>query len=167
LNNRTAVARWAAAASAIPYTDEICQSVVVALFQIAPIDLLRPHIPIEMWGWIKRRPILPYTYNGVLSAAHITVITHVRRLGDIDILKSYFVLVWGQCAFHHHNLLEMESSIRENFGVIGMDHHRKDLIQRLDHVLLQLNLRGDTPFTREVKAQCTRLKNVLLEVDGR
>ena len=46
LNNTFAVSRWAAAASVIPCTDEIGQSMVKALCRIAYIALLRPHIPI-------------------------------------------------------------------------------------------------------------------------
>lgn len=42
------VARWAAAASALPYTEEIGSSVVNALLQIASVDSLRPHIPTEL-----------------------------------------------------------------------------------------------------------------------
>ena len=44
LNNTIAVSMWAAAASAIPYTEEVGQNVVDALFQIAHLDLPRPHI---------------------------------------------------------------------------------------------------------------------------
>jgi hypothetical protein len=167
LNNKIAVARWAAAASEIPYSEEVGQSVVIALFQIAMIDFLRPHIPIEMWGWMKRQPTLPYIYNGVLRAADVIICSHVRRLGDIDILKSYFLLVWDQRACHPRNLLEMETSIREDFGGMGMGHHRKDLIQQLDPVIGRLNSRAETPSMRRTKLQYTRLKDLLLEVDRR
>jgi hypothetical protein len=34
----------------------------------------------------------------------------------------------------------MEASIRRNFGGIEMQHHRKDLIERLDHVIRRLDL---------------------------
>jgi hypothetical protein len=59
LNNRTAVSRRAAAAPAIPHTDEVGQSVFNALLQISFFDLLRPYIPLDVWGWMKRQPSLP------------------------------------------------------------------------------------------------------------
>ena len=53
--NKDTVARWAAVTSAIPYTEEVGQSVVDALLQIASVGSLRPHIPIGIWAWLKRR----------------------------------------------------------------------------------------------------------------
>lgn len=168
LNNKIAVARWAAAASTVSYTEEVGQSVVVALFQIALIDLLRPHIPADMWAWLKRRPSLPFTYNGFAKAPDVVIITCVRRLGDIDILKSYFLLVWTyRNAFHPRNFHEMQTSIREDFGGIGMEHHRQDLVEGLDHVLGEF-CRDDEPSAkREAKIQYIKLKDLLLELDGR
>jgi len=64
LNSTIAVARWAAAASAILYTEEVGSSVVDALFQIAWVDFLRPHIPVDIWGLLKRQPPLPPMYHG-------------------------------------------------------------------------------------------------------
>ena len=54
--DKDTVARWAAATSAIPYTEEVGQGVVDALLQISYFDSLRPHIPIGIWAWLKRRP---------------------------------------------------------------------------------------------------------------
>ena len=42
------VQQWAAAASAVPYTDEIGQSVADTLLHIASNDSLQSHIPIDM-----------------------------------------------------------------------------------------------------------------------
>jgi hypothetical protein len=53
------VQQWAAAASAVPYTDEIGQSVVDTLLQIASSPFLQPYIPIDMWSWLRKSPSLP------------------------------------------------------------------------------------------------------------
>lgn len=164
LNNKVAVTRWAAAASAIPYTEEVGQSVVVALLQIASVRFLRPHVPIDMWGWIKRPPSLPLTYNGRLDVTHTALIPYIRRLGDIDILKSYLFLVWtDRDPFRPGSILAMETSVREVFGGIGMEDHRQDLIEHLDRVLEQLNRRPESLSVREVKKQYSTLKDLLGE----
>ena len=168
LNNTIAVSRWAAAASAIPYTEEVGRSVVDVLFQISYIDFLRPHIPIEMWEWVKRRPPLPPMYHGLSDGARAPTVAYVRRLGDVDLLKSYLLTIWtDQWIFHYDQIHEVESSIREDFDGIEMAHHRKDLVERLDHVLGQLGRVEETPWVREAKAQYTGLKDALLEVDRR
>lgn len=167
LNKKIAVTRWAEATLAISYTEEVGQSVVVALFQIASIHLLRPHIPVSMWGWLKRRPSLPRTFNGQLNIHHAALIAYLRRLGDVDILKSYFLLVWTvRDSFHPNHIRVMEDSIREVFNGTGMEHHRKDLIEQLDRALEQSNPLHGSPPVRELKAQYTRLRGLLLEVGG-
>lgn len=167
LNKKSAVARWAAAASAIPYTDQLGQNVIDALFQIAFIDLLRPHIPIHMWEWMKRRPSLPPMYHGLLQGPRSTTVAYVRRLGDIDLLKSYFLLVWtDQCLLLSGRIHEVESSIREDFGAVGMGSHRKDLLKRLDHVINQLDHRSYPDWAEDARVQYTRLRELLLEVDA-
>ena len=88
LNNKVAVARWAAAASAISYTEEIGQSVVDALLRVAYIDLLRPHIPIDIWRWMKRQTSLPSVYHGDPSRGDASTLHFIRGFGDIEILKS-------------------------------------------------------------------------------
>jgi len=45
---------WAAAAWEVPYTDEIGQSVVDTLLQIASYGYLQPHVPISMWSWLNK-----------------------------------------------------------------------------------------------------------------
>ena len=204
LDNQTAVSRWAKAALAIPRTEEVGQRVVDALFQIASFDSLRPHIPTEIWSFLKNQPPLPPVYCGIQWAGYVGIVAHVRSLKDIELLKSYFLLVWTD----RHNLLpqdlrEMESSIREDFGGSGseMEHHREDLIGQLDRVLSVLGRgprriwlaravtqfyriresvfdpldrlverldRGQAyPSVRRAKRRYTKLRNVLLEVDGR
>ena len=168
LNNAVAVSRWAAAASTIPYTDEVGQRVVDALLQIAYIDLLRPHIPVDMWGWIKKRPSLPHMYHGLPDGACATTVANVRRLGDVDILKSYFLLIWSdQCLPLSTGVNEMEGSIRKDFGGDGMENNREELIARLDLVLGRLDRRRESNFVREARVEYTKLKNALQEVHRR
>ena len=50
-HEKSRVTRWAAAVSALSYTEEVGQSVVDALLQIASITSLRPYIPIGVWEW--------------------------------------------------------------------------------------------------------------------
>ena len=166
LNNKIAVSRWAAAALATPHTEEVDRNVVDALFQITTIDFLRPHIPIEIWRWLKRRPSLPPVYRGVQWAAYLGTVAYVRTLGDINILTSLFLLVWSdQCTPHLTNLREMESSIRQDFGGAKMKRHREDLIERLDRVLLLLDRMEDPSYVQVTRVRYTKLKDVLLEVD--
>jgi hypothetical protein len=91
------IQRWAAAASAISYTEdeEVVRSVVDVLLQIASRCKLLPHIPTETWSWLTKWPDLPSVYLGrrVGTCAH--VVKAVRALKDIEILKSYFLLVWS------------------------------------------------------------------------
>lgn len=171
LKNKIAVARWAVAASETPYTEEIGQSVVDTLFQIAYIDPLRPHIPISTWGLLKKQPSLPHMYYGIARGGSADVVAHVRGLGDIDILKSYFILLWTDLYVPDSSRTHaMKRSIREDFGGTEMKEHRADLLERLDHVLERLDQHleyslYDTLF-REAKTHYTELKDALLEVDG-
>ena len=71
---------------------------------------------------------------------------------------------------------EMQISIQEDFGGIGMRHHRMDLIQRLDHVLERLGrglgyLNQHNPEFEEhhlsgMKSAYQKLRETLLGVDG-
>ena len=64
LNDTVVVSGWAAAISAIPYTDHLGQNIIDAPFQIACLRFLWPHIPIEIWRLLKRRPPLhPHTVD--------------------------------------------------------------------------------------------------------
>ena len=99
LNNKIAVSRWAAAASAIPYTEEAGQNVIDALLQITSSDLLRPRIPIYMWGWMKMRPSLPSMYHGLLQPIS-PILAYIRGLGDLDLLNSYYLVTWSDVLHH-------------------------------------------------------------------
>ena len=177
LHDRYTVARWAAAALAVPYTEEAGRSVVDALLQIASIDSLIPYIPIDLWAWLKELPSLPPGCRGRLAGRKETVVSHVRGLEDIEILKSYLLLIWSEWNFlYTSGLEEMQISIREDFCGTGLKHHREDLIKRLDDVLGELDRGWDyierhKPGINQYQLHRARmdyrmLKETLLAVDG-
>lgn len=173
------VVRWATAVLAIPYTEEVGRSVVDATLQIASFNSLRPHIHIGVWALFKNRPSLPHTFYGRSLGTEPEVIGHVRGLGDLEILKSYFLLVWSEWdRISYGGLDMMEMSIREDFCGTGMARHRQDLAHRLDHILGELG-RGpgyfrqysgwDGDLNREIytrKKHYGKLKDVLLEEEA-
>ena len=174
--NSNTVAWWAAAALAVPYTEEVGQSVVDTLLQIASVDGLRPYIPVDVWALLKRRPSLPPVCRGRFAGTEGSIVHRVRELGDVDILESYLLLVWSE--WHHVDLegvTEMGTSIREDLSGLGMGHHREVLIKRLDHVLGQLGrgfqyLSQHNPILREhhilvAKQKYKDLQRILLDVD--
>ena len=135
-----AAARWASAVLATPFCEEVGQSVVDALLRISQWDTLRPHIPIGIFAWLKRQPFLPYRRKGLGYPPGSGVIRYIRCLGDIEILKSYFLLIWS----HWYILSEWQAndtqvSLGEDFRGITMQHHRKDLTERLGYILKQLD----------------------------
>ena len=172
------VARWVAAVSSVPYSDNVGWSVVSTLLQLASTEILRPYIPIDVWALMKKQPSLPVVCGGRDSGNDRAVVHHVRGLGDFDILKSYFLLVWSEWnALEDSGFAEMQVSIVEDLGGIEMLHHRADLIKRLDYVLRTLDL--GLEYLRQYKPRFTedsvgerkerygRLKEALLEVDRR
>ena len=171
----TAVVRWAAAALEVPDTKGVRRSVVDTLLQIASVAPLRPYIPIQMWSWLKRKPTHLPLCLGQHWEANADIVCHVRELGDNEILKSYFLLVWSGWNNKLLGLDEMKISLKEDFGGIGMWRHRKDLNNQLDHSLEQLNhklkyIQVGNCFTlmsgaQQRMEQYGELKRVLLEVD--
>ena len=135
-----AAARWVSAVLATPYSEEVGQSVVDALFQIVHNGSPRPHIPIGVWAWLKRQPPLTHNHKRLRDGSAPYVICCIRLLGDTEILKSYFLLIWSDWnILHEWQADEMKVSLREDFCGVAMQHHRKDLIERLGHVLNQLD----------------------------
>ena len=170
------IQRWAAAASVVPYTEEVAQSVVEALLQIAFNCDLLSHAT-DIWSWLTKRPSLPPVSMGRSLGIHPNTINVVRELKDIEILKSYLLLVWSEWnrIWYKGSFDEMCASTREDFGGIGMGHHRADLIQRLDHILAQLDrgleyLKQHNPDLNEnsvqrMKDQYGELRGILLEMN--
>ena len=178
LVDQDVVTRWAAAALATPYTEEVGQSVVEALLKIVPIDSLRSHIPFGIWALLKKRPSLSYGFSGRSEGSGGGVVRRVRELGDIEILKSYFLLVWSEennVGDEFGGFAEMQTSIHEDFGGIGMGHHREDLVKRLDHVLTALEQQIESlaqidptyprPEIRLAMERYGELKRALVELD--
>ena len=175
-DNENRVARWISAVMTVPYTEEIGQSVVDALLQIAATGKLRPHITTDVWAWLKKPQSLPPACRGRYIGTTGSIVRHIRGLGDIEILKSYFLLVWSEWDRLLESCFnEMATSIREDFGGIGMFRHRRDLTERLSGILGQLDqgleyIRRRKPTLDEDNIRVGReryakLKEVLLEVD--
>jgi hypothetical protein len=145
------VQQWAAAASAVPYTDEIGQSVADTLLHIASNTSLQPHIPIDMWSWLRKSPSLPPICAGRYYGSHSDVVRIVQGLGDIETLTAYLLLVWSEWQYQYA-IEEMCALIRNDFSGIRMGYHRKKLLQHLDHVLGQLEL-GTEHLQQHTQAQ--------------
>jgi len=171
-----AATRWVAAALAVSYTDEIGQSVVDTLLQIASVDYLQPHIPDDIWAWLKKRPSLPPICDGRLVGTARHVVHRVRELGDVELLVSYFLLAWSEWnAIHRDGVAGTSHPIGEDLGGIWMGCHREVLIERLDNVLGQLDkgpehLKQQNPLLDEdhilgAREQYEYLRGILLEVD--
>lgn len=167
---------WATAASTVPYTDDIGQGVVDALLLIAVRDTRRLHIPDGMWSWLNKRPSLPPVSWGRYWGSHASLASVIKKIGNIEILKSYLLLVWSEWDYlGYGGLDEMELSIREKFGGLAMVHHRHDLLRHLDQVLGRLDLglehlQKSKPSLGEhsiqqMKGQYGSLKDVLLEMN--
>jgi len=167
---------WATTVCAVPYTLDVSQSVVGSLLLIASQDSLRPHIPIGMWSWLNKCPYLPPTYMGYSQGTRRNVVQTVRRLGNIEIVASYLLLVWSEWGYlSPDGLDEMFILIKEDFYGVGMGYHRRDLLQHLGHILGQLDL-GLRHIQQQkqglsedeiqlMKGQYGQLKEVLLEGD--
>ena len=133
---------WVAAASTVPKEEEIAPSVVDTLLQIASLGMLPPDLHSDTWSWLMLRPSLPPVCKGRKVGSHSRVVLMVRDLKDIEILKSYLLLIWSEWdSLHHEGYLRMMISVSQDFSGIGMNSHRADLLQRLDHVLEQLDKR--------------------------
>ena len=115
-------------------------SVVNTLLQLATSGAKQLYIPIEIWAWLKKQPSLPPVCEGRDWGTGQNLVRFVRGIGDLNILKSYFLLVWSEWnSLFDSGFVEMQVSIVEDLGGIGMQRHRQDLIERLDHILGELD----------------------------
>ena len=155
---------WMKAASALPYTDDVCCSVVVGVINMASSDELLSHIPMDAWDWFNKRPILPPECMVLLPMALEFQIQKIRRLGNVKLIVSYLHVTWSEKHFSWGSEFLMTGRlIREELGGIGAAGHRTDLIQRLDYVLLQFDQgRGEWPWVRK---EYEELRRRLLEMD--
>jgi len=173
-DDRGLVKQWVAAASAVPYTEEFSQSVVDTLLQIAHYSQLLPHIPANIWLWLTKQPSLPPTCSGRYYGTNLFVTKAIRELKDMEIIKSYFLLVWSEWDYLKYGVFDEScASICEDFSEAWCGWHWAELIQHLDHILTQLDqglkhIQQHNPNLEQVgfqkmKDQYRKLKDILLE----
>lgn len=158
---------WIAAASSLPYTDDVGEGVVDTLLQMAFQDGLRPHIPVEAWNWLKKRPVLGPDCQGLKFGASPQVFEAVRVVGDLELITSYLFVVWSKWSHSHpEGFMAVLEFIRSGLrGVEGAGYHG-DLIQRLDDVLSQID--SDSPPPQEAADSVswyTEFRKALKEVN--
>ena len=173
------VQRWVTAVSAVQYSDNLGESVVDVLLHIASVEGLASSIPVDVWSWLTKRPPLSLTCLGRYVGTRSRVVKAVRALKDVEVLKSYFLLVWSESddLRDHRGFDGMCASIREDLSGAGMSNHRTELIQRLDHVLGELD-RGLAHLMQhnpdlgkydlwKMKRRYKKLRELLLEAEKR
>lgn len=168
--------QWAAATSVVLCTEEVTWSVVNTLLQVAHQSNLLPRITIRLWSWLTKWPSLPPICFGRFLGTFPHVVKAVRGLKDIELLKSYLLLVWSEWG-PLQSSDEMCTLIHEDFDGVGMGHHRRGLIHRLDHILNQLDqglvyLQQYNPSLSRydlhtMEQQYRQLREVLLDVERR
>jgi hypothetical protein len=178
---RDLISKWVIGISVAPHTEEVAGSVVDTLFQIAANRDLRSSIPTDVWLWLNERPPLPPACRGLLLASDGDIVLTVRALNDTGVLTSYLITIWSEWnPLVQSGFSEMRMSVREDFNAVGMDHHRTELIQRLDYILGELDRRSGPPdvnlkddwlwrdklrhCSKDMKAQYGELKRILQEV---
>ena len=178
-DNGDLVRQWATAASVVRYAEDVGQSVVDVLLQIASQDRLVPFIPVDVWAWLTRRPPLPPTCMGRHVGTHSRVIKAVRALKDVEVLKSYFLVVWSEWDDLRNNagFNKMCAAIKEDLCGTEKGGHRAELILRLNQVLGQLDggfghlKEHDPKFGKydlwKMKRRYGKLRELLLEVENR
>jgi len=173
-NSGQLIQLWAEASSTVPYTEEVGQSVVDTLLQIA--SWKSPTIPAGMWSWLNKRPSLPPVCSGRYWGSREAVVKMVRALKDIETLTSYLLLVWSEWDFlMPKGFDETCTLVQEDFSGEEMDRHRKDLLHRLGYVRGELerglgHIRQYKPELKEEnlrlrRDQYRRLEEILLELD--
>ena len=169
------VQAWMATASAIPKEKEVAPSVVNVLLQIAYSDLLPPGNHDDAWSWLTLRPSLPPVCRGRYQGSHLRVMQQVRGLKDIEILKSYLLIIWSEWdSIQGSGFRMIRECIREEFSRVEANSHRAELVQRLDEIIGELDkgleyLRHDRPDLeeedlRERKRQYKELGKILKEI---
>ena len=171
--SRGLVRAWVATVSAIPKEKEVAPSVVNALLQIAYFELLPPGNHGDVWSWLTLRPSLPPICRGRLVGSDLNVMQQVRGLKDIEILKSYLLVVWSEWDSLCDSSAMCEC-IREEFSGVEANSHRAELVQRLDKIIGELDkgseyLQRDRPDLKERqlqrrKEQYEELRKILKEI---
>ena len=170
------VQSWGTTASATQYTEETVRSIVGTLSQITRQDKLVPYIPIEIWLWLAKRPSSrPISWKHDLGTGGF-VVRAVQAFKDTEVLKSYLIPVWSEWdSLTSNGFDETCTLIEEDFGKVGMEDHRTDLIRHLDHVLGQLdrgleylkqhNPEFDEDRLQRAKDRHRKLRDTLLKMD--
>jgi len=113
--------------------------------------------------------IRPFTVSKGANGDVVQYIQRVRALGDLEVLKSYLLLLWsGQFQVDDWSgaLTKMQISIQEDFGGIGMRDHREDLMKWLDRAPEQLDrLAHACIAVQPTKKQYEEFRRRMLEVD--
>ena len=107
---------------------------------------------------------LAFITPGPPTGTEVPAIRQVRALGDTGILRSYLLILWSRWTYveyRHEDFAEMQISIWECFGGIGMWCHREYLIERLDNLIRW----EPAERTGQAAEQCRELKRLFLEVD--
>ena len=141
---------WPAVAPS--YTGEANRSGVDEVLRVAADKVLRIAF------------IIPHGPESTEEAAEEAAVREVRALGDTRILRSYLLLLWSgdmYIGYRHEDFAEMEISIWESFGGIGMWLYREYLVERLDGYSRWV----PTGLMEEEVEQCSKLKRMVLEVD--
>ena len=174
-DSRDLVRAWVETVSAIPKEEEVAPSVVDALLQMAYFDLLLPGNHGDVWSWLTLRPSLPPICRGRYLGSDPKVMRQVRGLKDIEILKSYFLVVWSEWdTLYDSGFHMMCKCIREEFSGVEANSHRAELMQRLDEVIGEVDkgleyLQRDRPDfwagdLRQRKGQYEKLRKILKEI---
>ena len=152
---------WLAAASVVPYTDNIGQSVVDTLLQMASNYKLRSHIPVTAWHWLRRQPVLGPDCQGLKCGATLSaVVFMIRNLQDVGLITSYLLVVWSEWSdLDDLGCRWILRLIRGELCGAGAAGHRADLIKRLDYILSQLGSRSNKRQWYE------EFRRALLDVD--
>jgi len=172
---RSLVRAWVETASAIPKEKEVASSIVDALLQIVCFELPPTGNHGDIWSWLTLRPSLPPICRGRCVGSHPDVMQQVRGLKNIEILKSYLLVVWSEWdSLRYSGFLMMCKCICEEFSGVEASSHRAELVQRLDEVIGELDkgleyLQRDTPDLRKEelqrrKGQYEKLRRVLKEI---
>jgi len=155
---------WMEAASAVPYTDAVGESVVVSLLNMASSDRLLPHIPMVARDWLNKRPVFPPECVALLPRATESAVQGIHQFGGAKLIALYLHIIWSEerKPRWYGEMPVMSRLIREELGGIEAAGYRTDLIRRLDHVLLRLDQSEEEWRTKEKYGE---LRRELLEVD--
>ena len=167
---------WVTAASELPDTHDVHESVVHSLLEMAFDEGIRPHIPVVAWEWLKKRPALNHGSSVLWDGGSEQVVQVVRTLGDIELIMSYLFVIWSEWnALRSNDCEGMQRLIREELNGVRAARCRVELIQRLDYILSQLDQGRECLYPRgwnvseaeflQVRQHYERFRRDLLELD--